>query len=572
MVLSRRSATPIVSILAVCSAEVLVRQEGAIHKYGARSRQSEESVQVEIESHGQTSWTNPADQTSNRPDRTHDAKFGVCRSDADCKDIQELYLGLQADKCDVNGALGCANRCVSPPDAQSGEVTCMMKVVGEQCTQDYECVGGRCDTDDSYGCKNLCLSWQDATGHHCKTKPMGEPCSNHKQCLSGVCDTDGSWGTPQGGLVGCKGLCVSELDKLGFNRHCNAKSPAETCVSDSNCEGPVDALTGGMLPGVCDTEGLFEESGRCRGRCMTKSTPGCKRQHCSPKCPVCLSNLTGGPEGTNLNEWNGFPAHRVKRNQTSDGIHWHVSLKGQEETELRLRIPSSCVEDEACVEVKGNLEVMKLTGAKIYIQNGLYTGFPGPKPEVDVLLNSVKSDNGVCPVRADDFPESGHTQCCYNPASVANCKTSPYSKGCEQFLAGSFLFEWHWDYESWGYENRMAEHHDSFDQSTIQTRLGREDHSDMEGNHSASREFTVEIDFSAEKYKFFQIDGRSWYMDEPIMKFSKDRNCNHIHQWPEASFEFSLRLAPLDGANGHHDAEVKLTHLEINRKRSCRKE
>jgi len=513
MVLSRWSNLFIFSLLALCSAELLRTEVPRLHN----------TMAVQLHSDGQST-------VLDHPNFTRMVYYGLCYSHEDCR---------HSDMCDLDGSSGCGNRCLSPPDSQ-GHRRCMMKVVSDPCTHDHECASGRCDIDNWYGCKNMCLSEQDETGHHCNTKPMGEPCDNDKQCLSGVCDSNSTWG--------CRGLCVSELDERGFNRHCDHKKIAETCAHDMNCEGGT----------VCDVHGAIEELGRCKGRCITESVNGCKRQHCSPHCPVCLSNLTSRPRGSGINKWTGYPAHRVERNDTSLGSAWHVSLKENEPTELRLRLPSSCIEDEHCVHVKGNLEVSKLNGAKLYVQSGLYTGFPGQKPQVDALVK------GTCPLRSDGYPEAGDTDCCYAPEHVGDCTSSPYSKGCEQFLAGRLLYDTD---EAWGYQNRAADDSDSFDQSTNQNQFP---HGDFALFKDVQKEFNIEVDFSAERYKYFQFGGKSWYMNEPLLKFSRDRNCNHIDEWPEASFEFSLRLEPPEGSDATFDAEVKLTHLEVNRKRSCR--
>jgi hypothetical protein len=57
-------------------------------------------------------------------------------------------------------------------------------------------------------------------------------------------------------------------------------------------------------------------------------------------------------------------------------------------------------------------------------------------------------------------------------------------------------------------------------------------------------------------------------MNETLMQFQRDRKCNHIHEWPDASLEFSLRLEPPEDIS-QIDAEATLMHLEVIRKPSC---
>jgi len=208
--------------------------------------------------------------------------------------------------------------------------------------------------------------------------------------------------------------------------------------------------------------------------------------------------------------------------------------------------------------------VNKLNGAKLHIQTGLHTGFPGAKPNVDALVN------GQCPTRRDGFPQAGAIECCYSPTEVENCTKSPYGKGCESFIAGSLSFGGD---KTWAYEHRESSDPDSFDQTSLPKNLPN-------GGWAADgipRDFGIELDFAAEKYKYFRFGGKSWNMDEPLMNFSRDRNCNHIRDWPEASFEFSIRLEPPTTSSEAHalgytadmDAEVHLTHLEVNRRKEC---
>jgi len=504
-------------VLAVWLGEV-PRAEAVASQVRLAARRVDRNVAMHLRSHGEATLL----QHSNR---SRDLLPGFCSVHADCK-----HSGM----CDITGSSGCGNRCLSVPDPQ-GRRHCMATGLGGVCANGGECLSARCDTNNFYGCLNLCVSEHDSAGRHCRTRGMGEPCDNNKQCLSGVCDTKSYWG--------CRDLCVSELDAAGYNRHCDPKRVGETCAHHENC----------AQGSVCDLDGSIEDSGRCRNKCATQSVKGCERQHCSPNCPLCLSNLLLQEHGVAPNQWNGYPAHRVERNANTKAVR--MWLDAPETTQLSLRIPASCVDPLPCVEVKGTLEVAKLNGARLHIQSGLFTGFPGAKPNVNVVTD------GKCPLRSDGFPLAGDTSCCYASESVANCTSSAYGKGCENFFSGSVLYGG----DGWGWERRDSQDPDSFDQSTSHNRFVR-------GNLSApgtSQDFSIEIDFSAEKYKHFQFAGSSWNMNEPLMKFSRDRNCNHINDWPEASLEFSIRLQPPEAAKTKIDAEVKLTHFEVNRKKSC---
>jgi len=510
---------------------LLAALSGEVLRIQAVSNRADRTVAVLLRSEGQATLLAsdranfsrdvlPPSVMNKVPDKLH----GHCYSNADCK---------HADLCDLTGSFGCQNRCVFSD--MKGNKTCQTQGLAEVCAKDGDCLSARCDTDNFYGCLNLCLSEEDEGGRHCRAKAMGEPCDNSRQCLLGVCDTQAFWG--------CRDLCVSELDSFGANRHCDPKQVSETCAHHENCE-----------LGHCDLNGTVEELDRCDHRCVASYAKECPRPHCSPNCPLCLSNLMLQEQGVGPNQWTAYPGHRAERNANTKA--WRLWLREAEETQLQLRIPSSCIEQLPCVQVKGTLEVSKLSGARLHIQSGLFAGFPEPKPKVDTAVS------GTCPMRPDGFPEVGNTGCCYSPESVEKCKSTPYNKGCASFLAGSVFFgadEW------WGWEHRTYNDSESFDQTRAHHRFV---HGDFKP-HGMSRDFSVEVDFAAEQYKYFRFGGKSWNMDEPLMRFTKDRDCNHIHDWPQASFEFSIRLAPPAGHTGNIDAEIKLTHLEVNRKAKC---
>jgi len=260
-------------------------------------------------------------------------------------------------------------------------------------------------------------------------------------------------------------------------------------------------------------------------------------------------------KGLSPSQWKGYPAHRVERDANSQSLR--MWLREPEDTELHLRIPASCIEAEPCVEVKGTIQVSKLKNARLHVQSGLFTGFPGSKPNVETLFG------GSCPTRADGYPVAGDTGCCYTPESVGNCTSSPYNKECESFIAGSLVLGG--EKAGWGFEQRQAGHPDDFDKTTIPHQF---DNAAFQSGGTAHN-FSMEVDFGSELYKLARFGENTWSMNETLMKFSRDRNCNHIHDWPGASFEFSLRLEPVAGSKVSPDAEVRLTHLEVNRKRNC---
>lgn len=456
--------------------------------------------------------------------RNSDLLPGYCYSHADCQ-----HSGI----CDETGEHGCQNRCVSVKDAQNVSY-CMTKAIAEGCNHDGECLSYACDTAGLYGCQNLCLSEMSSAGRHCRVKDMGSPCTHSNQCLSGVCDIEGRWD--------CKDLCVSDLDANGKNRHCDKRRAGETCVHDVNCGSS-----------FCDLNGTLED-GRCNQKCATASTPECPRQHCSPDCDVCLSNLLTHPlvsEGSEFGQWRGYPERRVQRSADSHSIH--MLLNESENTHLHMRLSPSCVAPLPCIEVNGTMEVVALDGARLSLETGMYTGFPGDKPSIDILLN------GQCPIRSDGFPVAGDIGCCYT--SQGNCSGAPYDKSCESFYLGSFSYSNNW--LSW--DHRSDTDTDSFDQGTTQQ------HFPLGGNvHTSGHptDFSLRIDFSAEKYRYFKMGDKSWSMDEELMKFSRDRNCNHIREWPKPAFEFRLKLTPITGSTVIN-ADVKLTHLEVSRRPDC---
>ena len=68
-------------------------------------------------------------------------------------------------------------------------------------------------------------------------------------------------------------------------------------------------------------------------------------------------------------------------------------------TVIYLNLPAACLEASPCVEVRGRLSAASLVGTRLFLQQELFTGFPGQRP---ALHN--------CSRGAD---------CCYDNASVA---------------------------------------------------------------------------------------------------------------------------------------------------------
>lgn len=385
------------------------------------------------------------------------------------------------------------------------------------------------------------MSEPTTNGRHCRTRPMGEPCDNHVQCLSGHCDTANDWG--------CRDLCVSELDANGHNRHCDPKQIGETCAHHENCED-----------GACDLDGVAEEYERCQHKCIKSGlqsglSSGCPKSHCSPDCPLCLGDLLSLPNGSQMSEWSGYPSHRWQKNEVNEIRVW---MNAAEETQLRLRIPASCIQEQPCVEITGSLMITKLHGAKVRLQSGLFAGFPATKPSIDVLAN------GACPTRSDGFPVAGNTGCCYAPDSVPSCSSTPYGKDCESFHAGAMVYG---ENDGWNFENREDDSVDSFDE--VRTRVPFPNQT-APLDQASPKDFKIQLDFANEQYEYFGF-GSQWFNmnNAALMKFNRDRDCNHVHDWPQAAFEFVLGLIPPTGSGVTHDAEVTLRHLEVSKRGSC---
>jgi hypothetical protein len=270
-----------------------------------------------------------------------------------------------------------------------------------------------------------------------------------------------------------------------------------------------------------------------------------------------LNNLLSLPlnsQGAHVGRWKGYPEARVERSPNTHFLR--MWMKEAEETRLHLRIPPSCVEPLPCLEVNGTFFVGKLDAAQLSVHTGMFTGFPGKQPPIDIMVN------GKCPARPDGFPLAGDTGCCYAPDTLGSCIAAPYNKSCESFLLGKFSYANKW--WTWG-RRADKDNSDSFDQGVSEQGF------QSGGSFLAlgAMNFSVQIDFAAERYKYFRIGDRSWKMDQDLMRFSRDRNCDHIREWPGPAFEILLKLSPLEGSTQKIDAELQLSHLEVARKSSC---
>lgn len=334
--------------------------------------------------------------------------------DAVCEDGADCLSGI----CDVDGSHGCLGQCISHLDSRN-LTHCMIKRLGQRCSYDFECESAICDTSNIYGCKNLCVSEVIQGTRNCATKSAGEPCTHYNQCKSRVCDTGNNWG--------CRDLCVSEPDESGINRHCEPRKVGQTCAHDENCAS-----------GSCDNKGLLEDGRRCKGRCGS-NLEGCARQHCGYDCQYCLANLTGLPNGTWGSGFGQWVSHHPDRVQ-HEGAVKSMWLREYNETFLYMRIPASCVTESwgsqpmtQCVEVQGTLDIHALGNAQLALQSALFTGFPQPRPPIDLARNNR------CPRRPDNILERGGHDCCYSSDQVSRCRGSPYGKDCERYLVGGVV-------------------------------------------------------------------------------------------------------------------------------------
>jgi len=448
-----------------------------------------------------------------------------CQDSADC--VSEL--------CDTDGSHGCKGQCVSIPDAD-GKRHCSTKRYGETCNKDGDCLSGMCDLTGFYGCKDLCVSEVEDDTRHCRVGHMGDRCTHNNQCLSGVCDTNEEYN--------CRDLCVSDVLPSGhMNRYCDAKKVGETCNHNENCE-----------TGICDFDGILDE-GLCDHRCLTQGSPTCPQQQCMRDCNICLGDLLTLPKGLGVSSWWGYPEHLWDHGGNT-GLN--LRSEGHQSSEIYLRIPAACVEawpSTPCVLVEGALRVNSLHKARLSMRSAILPGFPQPKPEVDEVVT------GQCPRTSDGFPEAGNIDCCYNSSHVAECGSELWGNECQSLLLGTVVLgEWSVSWE------RQTNSHDFAEPR----RMPFHDSAWLPLGGGSLHEFNFLLDFQNAKYKYFRLGDKHWQMDDPLVKYRRDRNCNHVRDWPNASWEFSLEIAPeSDKTTELLDADVQLTRLSVTRKANC---
>lgn len=449
-----------------------------------------------------------------------------CMDSADC--VSQL--------CDMDGSHGCKGYCVSVPE-QDGKRYCSFRRMGEPCTKNADCLSGYCDLTGFYGCKDLCLSEVEDDTRHCRTGHMGDRCSHNNQCLSGVCDTNEEYN--------CKDLCVSDVLPVGHgNRYCDPKRVGETCNHNENCE-----------TGICDLSGSLDE-GYCKHRCVTQAAASCPRQQCMPNCDVCLGNLLMLPKGQGMSQWYGYPEH-LWDHLGPAGIR--LLGNGHQTSKIYARIPASCVEalpSTPCVQVEGSFFARDLTNARLYMQSSILPGFPQPKPEVDTVMS------GNCVRSSDGFPEGGNTGCCYNPSDVAECPAGLWgTRTCQSLLVGSVVLGG--GNASW--ENRSNTH--DFEEPRSIPFHGS---AWSPGGRGAPHDFKFLIDFEHGKYRYFKIDNKWWTMDANLLMYDRDRNCDHVRDWPSASWEFSLQVVPEhDNPSESLSADIFLDRVSVTRTAVC---
>ena len=219
-----------------------------------------------------------------------------------------------------------------------------------------------------------------------------------------------------------------------------------------------------------------------------------------------------------------------------------MSAISNDGTVIYLNLPAACLEASPCVEVRGRLSAASLVGTRLFLQQELFTGFPGPKPR---LLN--------CSRGAD---------CCYDNASVAPCVDAPFDKPCQSLLASGIALQpasigggpstdhrYSWQYElSSSYKNFP---------------------SGIDAAPLPPTNFSLLVDYSSEHYGSWTFGERTWQIPtQPLGVYAPDTDCAHVQAWVPPEFEFNLRLLPVD-AKVPMRAEARLEELEVRLHPSC---
>ena len=205
-------------------------------------------------------------------------------------------------------------------------------------------------------------------------------------------------------------------------------------------------------------------------------------------------------------------------------------------TVIYFDLPASCLAAADCIEVKGEVESRSLTGSRLFLQQELFTGFPGPRPP---LSNC-----------------SAGERCCYDPEKMVPCAGAPFGKPCRALYASGIALQpasiagaGGADY-SWQYE--LTSSYVSFSNAT-QTTPPRVERSN----------FSLLVDYAAETYGSWSVGKRRWGLSAvPLGIYSPDDNCAHVQAWVPAEWEFNLRLLPVSSHTAMA-SEATLFELDV---------
>ena len=211
-------------------------------------------------------------------------------------------------------------------------------------------------------------------------------------------------------------------------------------------------------------------------------------------------------------------------------------------TVIYLNLPAACLEASPCVQVRCRLSAASLVGTRLFLQQELFTGFPGIRPP---LRN--------CSRGAD---------CCYDNASVAPCVDAPFGKPCQSLLASGIALQpasigggpstdhrYSWQYE-------LTNSYKNFPSGIAAAPL-------------PPTNFSLLVDYSRERYGSWTFGERTWQIpSQPLGVYAPDTQCAHVQAWVPPEFEFNLRLLPVD-AKVPMRAEARLEELEVRLHPSC---
>jgi hypothetical protein len=227
------------------------------------------------------------------------------------------------------------------------------------------------------------------------------------------------------------------------------------------------------------------------------------------------------PDGKGIRVW------------TNDSAVTPVSNDG---TVIYLNLPAACVSSpSACVEVRGALSSRSLIGTRLFLQQELFTGFPGRRPPLHNCSRGV--------------------DCCFDNRTVEPCVNAPFGKPCRALLASGIALQpasigggaAAGNSNSWQYE--LTSSYDDFDHANDTAPI-------------ATSNFSLVVDYETETYSRWRFGRRSWPMSAELGVYEPDVDCAHVQAWVAPEWEFNLRLLPV-GRDVPMQAEATLESLEV---------